>query len=73
MKNAKLSSIVFTSALAKQISFMVQHTLVPMLPNDQSLTYATDGFMERLSEVRAINKKHVQVRAYYDLLRFMKV
>lgn len=51
---------------------MASNTIEPLLPNDLCLTEATDGFMERLSEVRAINKKHVQVKAYYDLLRFMK-
>ena len=51
---------------------MMSNTIDPMLPNAASLAEATDGFMERLSEVRALNKKHIQVRAYYDLLRFMK-
>ena len=59
-------------ALARQIAFMVSNTIRPMLPNEESLTDQTMGFMERLSEVRAINKKNIQVRAYYDLLRFMK-
>ena len=51
---------------------MVANTLGPLIPNQGSLDEAVNGFMERLSEVRALNKKHIQVRAYYDLLRFMK-
>lgn len=28
--------------------------------------------MERLEEVRAMNKKYLQKKAFYDLLRYMK-
>lgn len=61
-----------TEPLAKQIQFMMMTKIRPLLPNAECLTESTLGFMERLSEVRAVNKKHYQVRAYYDLLRFMK-
>lgn len=30
------------------------------------------GFFERLADVRAVNKKHIQKRAFYDLLRYFK-
>jgi hypothetical protein len=28
--------------------------------------------MERMSEVRALNKKYLQKKAFFDLLKFMK-
>jgi hypothetical protein len=28
--------------------------------------------MERMQEVRALNKKYLQKKAFYDLLKFMK-
>ena len=76
-RDTKVTAIVASSIapdcpLAKQIQFMASTKIQPLLPNEMCLSEATNGFMERLSEVRAINKKHVQVRAYYDLLRFMK-
>ena len=44
-----------------------------MFPTNASLVEAINGFMERLQDVRAADKKHIQVRAYYDLLKYMKV
>ena len=52
---------------------MANHTVKPLLPNANSLAESTANWMERMSDVRAVNKKNIQVRAYYDLLRFMKV
>lgn len=63
-RDAKTTELVVRSItpdypLAKQIQFMASTKIEPLLPNEMSLTEATNGFMERLSEVRAINKKHV--------------
>jgi len=33
---------------------------------------AISGFMERMQDVRALNKKYLQKKAFYDLLKFMK-
>ena len=38
---------------------MTASTVRPLLPQAESLADATAGFMERLSEVRALNKKHI--------------
>lgn len=56
---ASPSDLSMVCPLAKQIAFMSANTVRPLLPNQASLADATEGFMERLSEVRAINKKHI--------------
>lgn len=43
-----------------------------MWPDHQSLEDAMEGMFQRLKEVRDIDKKHVQRRAFIDLLKFMK-
>ena len=54
------------------MAFLHETRLKPLLPSNTTLVDVTNSFMERLQEVRAANKKFIQVRAFYDLLKYMK-
>jgi len=43
-----------------------------MWPSCLTIQNAIAGFMERMQDVRALNKKYLQKKAFYDLLKFMK-
>ncbi len=46
--------------------------LEPKWPDCLSIENVISGLFERLKIVRDINKKHIQRRAFIDLLKFMK-
>ena len=56
----------------KSLAFLEERKIRNVWPLSTNLDSAMNGFFERLADVRAINKKHIQKRAYYDLLRFFK-
>ena len=58
--------------LKKQLAFLHESRLKPLFPSHDGVCDAIEGFMERLKDVRASNKKFIQVKAFYDLLRYMK-
>lgn len=80
----KQDSIQTSVANALPVALMQQYTFLKSLqfleetkiwrgwPTAQVFEDAMGGFFERLADVRAVNKKHIQKRAYYDLLRYFK-
>lgn len=56
----------------KQLEFLEQSRIFTCWPDATSVTQSISGFFERLQEVREINKKNIQKRAYYDLLKYLK-
>jgi hypothetical protein len=80
----KSEPILSTTTSAIPIDLLNQFTFIKSLqfleetkvwrgwPSANVFEDAMAGFFERLADVRAINKKHIQKRAYYDLLRYFK-
>ena len=66
------SGLVDTSALLKQLRFLEETRIWNLWPTAQTFEDTMTGFFERLADVRAVNKKYIQKRAYYDLLRYFK-
>jgi hypothetical protein len=56
----------------KSLQFLEETKVWRGWPSAGVFEDAMAGFFERLADVRAINKKHIQKRAYYDLLRYFK-
>ena len=65
-RNAELTSVT------KQLSFLENTKVLPFWPSCLTVQNAIAGFFERLQDVRALNKKYLQKKAFYDLLKFMK-
>jgi hypothetical protein len=61
------------STLLRQLAFFEKTQIEPMWPESNSLEYTMDGLFDRLKQVRDVDKKHVQRRAYIDLQKFMKL
>lgn len=59
-------------SIVKQLAFMAKTKIIPSLPYTGNIQESVNMFMERLVEVRALNKKHIQKKAFYDLHRYMK-
>ena len=55
-----------------QLAFFEKNQLQPMWPDSTTLEFAVDGLFDRLKLVREVDKKHIQRRAFIDLLLFMK-
>lgn len=64
--------VITGASIVQQLSFFEKTKILPYWPAWNSLEETIGGFMERLGEVRAINKKYLQKKAFYDLLSFMK-
>jgi hypothetical protein len=54
------------------MTLIEKHMLEPKWPDCLSIENMISGLFERLKIVRDINKKHIQRRAFIDLLKFMK-
>ena len=64
--------VALNCSLQKQLAFLHETRLKPLLPCHDGISDAIEGFMERLKDVRDSNKKFIQIKAFYDLLRYMK-
>ena len=61
-----------SNGILKQLSYFEKTQLEPLWPESLSLEWTMDGLFDRLKLVRDVDKKHVQRRAFIDLLKFMK-
>ena len=67
-----ISPIVSTENLPKQLEFFEKNNLMPIWPDQNHFEGIMAGFFERIAETRALNKKHIQRRAFIDLLIYLK-
>ena len=68
----KIASDDVNAPILKQLEFFEKQHIETNWPNSSSLEHAMSGMFERLKTVRDLNKKHLQRRAFIDLLKFMK-
>ena len=68
----KIADKDVNSPILKQLEFFEKSHIETKWPNSSSLEHAMSGMFERLKTVRDLNKKHLQRRAFIDLLKFMK-
>lgn len=59
-------------AFLRSLQFLEETRIKSVWPTAQVFEDSMAGFFERLADVRAVNKKHIQKRAFYDLLRYFK-
>jgi len=69
-KFGKEVSSVFKNV--KMLQFLEVEKIIPYWPSCTNLQEVIDIFMARMIDVRALNKKNVQKRAFYDLMSYMK-
>lgn len=60
------------SGMLRQLIFFEKTHIVAKWPDSACLEGSMGGLFERLKVVRDLNKKHLQRRAFIDLLKFMK-
>jgi hypothetical protein len=56
----------------KMLTFLESDKIMPFWPSCNNIQEAVDVFMTRMADVRALNKKNPQKRAFYDLMTYMK-
>jgi len=61
-----------SNVMLRQLEFFERKHIEAKWPDASSLEYVMAGMFERLKIVRDLNKKHLQRRAFIDLLKFMK-
>lgn len=66
------SELVQQFNFLKSLQFLEETRIRSVWPTATVFEEAMGGFFERLADVRAVNKKHIQKRAFYDLLRYFK-
>lgn len=68
----KFMRINSTHWIIQKMSLIEKHMLEPKWPDCMAVENMTSVLFERLKIVREINKKHIQRRAFIDLLKYMK-
>eukprot|EP00347_Sterkiella_histriomuscorum_P024492 403330924 len=65
---------IFTTDLQiiKQLQFIEKKYLEQKYPDSHSIEFTMLDIFERLKTVRDLNKKHIQRRAFIDLLKYLK-
>ena len=68
----KFMRITSSNTIIQKMTLIEKRMLEPRWPDCMAVENMTSVLFERLKIVRDINKKHIQRRAFIDLLKYMK-